>query len=110
VARDPKTKLLVLDQELIVSLVLSRCLRTDAGSTRWLVRFEEVHRPDITIVARMDEENQGIKDFYLFPSLDQLALRLRLAECNNALLDSYRFDDLGFFYSLAERISIEDVA
>jgi DNA invertase Pin-like site-specific DNA recombinase len=110
VARDPKTELLVLDQELIVSLVLSRCLRTDAGTPRWLVRFEESHRPDITVVARMDETNQAIKDYYLFPALDQLALRLRLAECNDALLDSYRFDDLGFFYSLAERISIEDAA
>ena len=42
--------------------------------------------------------------------LDQVALRLRLAECNNALLDTYRFDDLGFFYALAERVSIEEVA
>lgn len=110
VERDPETELLVLDQELIVSLVLSRCLRTDAGTPRWLVRFEESHRPDITVVARMDEANQGIKDYYLFPALDQLSLRLRLAECNNVLLDAYRFDDLEFFYSLAERISIEEVA
>lgn len=110
VERDPATELLVLDNELIVSLVLSRCLRTPAGSPRWLVRFEERHRPDITIVARMDEANQVVKDYYLFPSLDRLALRLRLAEFNSALLDVYRFDDLGFFYDLAERVSIEEVA
>jgi DNA invertase Pin-like site-specific DNA recombinase len=110
VERNPETELLVLDQELVVSLVLSRCLRTPAGSPRWLVRFEESHRPDITVVARMDETNQTIKDYYLFPALDHLALRLRLAECNNALLDAYRFDDLDFFYSLTERVSIEDVA
>lgn len=109
VQRDPETELLVLDDELIVSLVLSRCVRTESGAPRWLVRFESSHRPDITIVARMDEENQGIKDYYLFPLLDQLALRLRLAECNDALLDAYRFDELDFFYSLAERISIEEV-
>ena len=108
VQRDPETELLVLDDELVVSLVLSRCVRTDSGSPRWLVRFEESHRPDITIVARMDETNQGIKDYYLFPLLDQLALRLRLAECNNALLDAYRFDELDFFYSIAERIPIEE--
>lgn len=108
VQRDPETELLVLDDELVVSLVLSRCVRTESGSPRWLVRFEGSHRPDITIVARMDETNQGIKDYYLFPLLDQLALRLRLAECNDALLDAYRFDELDFFYSLAERISIEE--
>ncbi len=110
VERDPKTELLVLDRELVVSVVLSRCVRAAAGSTRWLVRFEESNRPDITIVARMDEANQAIKDYYLFPALDQVALRLRLAECNDAILDAYRFDDLGFFYSLAERVSIEEVA
>ena len=110
VDRNPANELLVLDRELVVSLVLSRCLRTPGGASRWLVRFEEAHRPDVTIVARMDESNHGIKDYYLFPALDQVALRLRLAECNNALLDTYRFDDLGFFYALAERVSIEDVA
>jgi DNA invertase Pin-like site-specific DNA recombinase len=110
VERNPANDLLILDRELVVSLVLSRCLQTPAGSHRWLVRFEESHRPDITIVARMDESNHSIRDYYLFPALDQAAQRLRLAECNNALLDTYRFDDLGFFYSLTERISIEDVA
>jgi hypothetical protein len=110
VDRNPTNELLVLDRELVVSLVLSRCLQTTGGANRWMVRFEESHRPDITIVARMDESNHGIKDYYLFPALDQVALRLRLSECNNALLDTYRFDDLGFFYALAERVSIEDVA
>lgn len=110
VERDPETELLTLDKELVVSLVLSRCVRTESGSPRWLVRFEESHRPDITIVVRMDETNQGIKDFYLFPSLDRLALRLRLADCNDALLDAYRFEDLEFFYSLAERVAIEEAA
>jgi hypothetical protein len=43
----------------------------------------------------MDESNHAIRDYYLFPALDQVALRLRLAECNSALLDTYRFDDLG---------------
>jgi DNA invertase Pin-like site-specific DNA recombinase len=110
VERNPANELLVLDRELVVSLVLSRCRRTPAGAPRWLVRFEESHRPDITLVARMDESNQAIKDYYLFPALDQVTLRLRLAECNHALLDTYRFDDLGFFYALAERISLANVA
>ena len=62
--------------------------------------FTASHRPDITIVARMNEANDAIKDYYLFPALDQVSLRLRLAENNTVLLDTYRFDDLGFFYAL----------
>jgi hypothetical protein len=52
VERDPANELLILDRELFVSLVLSRCLRTPAGQPRWLVRFEEAstrhhdRRPD----------------------------------------------------------------
>jgi len=110
VGRDPETEMLVLDHELTVSLVLSRCLRTPAGSTRWMARFEEVNRPDVTILARMNEANDAIKDYYLFPSIDHVANRLRLAEYNPVILDTYRFDDLGFFYAMVERISIELVA
>jgi hypothetical protein len=35
---------------------------------------------------------------------------MRLADNNHALLDSYRFDDLEFFFQMAERISVEDAA
>jgi hypothetical protein len=70
VERDPATQMLILDHELTVSLVLSRCLRTETGSSRWMLRFEESFRPDLTIAVRMDETNQAIKDYYLFPALD----------------------------------------
>ena len=110
VERDPKTELLVLDHELTVSLVLSRCLRTGAGSSRWMLRFEEGLRPDLTISVRMDETNQAIKDYYLFPAIDLTEAKLRLSENNHALLDAYRFDDLEFFFQMAERISVEDAA
>ncbi|MFT3783542.1 MAG: recombinase family protein [Nibricoccus sp.] len=110
VERDPATELLVLDHELTVSIVLSRCLRTEAGSTRWLLRFEESLRPDLTIAVRMDESNQAIKDYYLFPAIDLSVPKLRLAEDNHTLLDVYRFDDLEFFFEMAERISVEDAA
>lgn len=110
VERDPATDLLVLDRELTVSLVLSRCLRTEAGACRWMLRFEEGLRPDLTIAVRMDESNRGIKDYYLLPAIDLCESRLRLADNNHALLDSYRFDDLEFFFQMAERVSVEEAA
>lgn len=110
VARDPVTELLVLDRELTVSLVLSRCSKTERGSSRWLLRFEEGYRPDVTIAVRMDETNRAIKDYYLIPAIDLMDLRLRLSEDNHALLDAYRFDDLEFFFEMARRIRVEDAA
>ena len=110
IQRHPESELLVVDGELVVSLVLSRCLRTHTGSPRWIVRLEESNRPDITIVARMDENNKSIKDYYLFPALDCLALKLRLADCNPAMLDAFKFPDLSLFYRLNERVSVRSVA
>jgi DNA invertase Pin-like site-specific DNA recombinase len=110
VERDPETELLVLDQELTVSVVLSRCLRAETGRARWMLRFEEGLRPDLTIAVRMDETNEAIKDYYLLPAIDLTAAKLRLGENNHALLDAYRFDDLDFFFELAERIRVEDAA
>jgi hypothetical protein len=110
VERDPATEMLTLDHELTVSLVLSRCLRTATGSARWLLRFEESFRPDLTIAIRMDATNQTIKDYYLFPAIDLSKARLRLAEDNDTSFDCYRFDDLEFFFQMAERIAVEDAA
>lgn len=110
VERDPVTELLVLDRELTVSLVLSRSMRTDAGRNRWLLRFEDSLRPDLTIAVRMDEENKGIKDYYLFPALDLSDTKVRLGENNDALLDAYRFDDLEFFFAMAERVAVDAAA
>lgn len=110
VERDPATELLVLEHELTVSVVLSRSLRTETGSSRWMLRFEESLRPDLTIAVRMDETNKAIKDYYLFPALDLNAANLRLTENNHALLDAYRFDDLEFLFQMMERISVEEAA
>lgn len=110
VVRDPSTELLVLDQELTVSVVLARCVRTESGARRWMLRFEERLQPDLTIAVRMDDTNQAIKDYYLFPALDLEVAQLRLAENNHVLLDAYRFDDLAFFFAMAERIPVEGAA
>ena len=110
VDRDPDTELLILDHELTVSLVLSRCLRTETGIRRWLLRFDESLCPDLTIAVRMDETNEAIKDYYLLPALDRIQPRVRLFENNHAALDSYRFEDLEFFFQMAERIAVEEAA
>jgi DNA invertase Pin-like site-specific DNA recombinase len=110
VERDPASELLILGGELSVSVVLSRALRKDSGTTRWLLRFEHGLQPDLTIAIRMDEQNRGIKDYYLFPRLDVFERELRVAECNHDLIDAYRFPSLDFFYEIAERVSVEEAA
>src|SRR3546814_8777189 len=69
-----------INDEFTASLVISRCHISPAGGLRWKVRFDSGLRPSITIVARMQEDNAAIHDYYLLPWLDVGATpNLRLA-------------------------------
>jgi hypothetical protein len=102
--------LLVVNEELIVSIVLCRHQQTGAGSARWVIRLDDGLRPDITIAVRLDETNSGIRDYYLLPALDMTWGKLRLAEENGVYLDTYRFDALDYFYGMADRSRFEEAA
>jgi hypothetical protein len=107
---DEKTGLLHLNQELRVSIVLCRHIATDAGASRWLVRLDEGLKPDITIAARMDATNEGIRDYYLLPGIDMTWENLRLAEENGVYLDAYRFGTLDYFFGMAKRVKLQEAA
>ena len=104
VEQDSATGLLLVNREILVSLVLSRCMQTAGGRRRWTIRLEHGHRPDVTIAVRMDAANEGVHDYYVLPSIDMCFEKLRLAEDNGAYLDGYRQPDLSLFYEVAERV------
>lgn len=108
---DPVTDLLHINDEFTASLVISRCHISPAGGLRWKVRFDSGLRPSITIVARMQEDNAAILDYYLLPWLDVGATpNLRLAPENGILLDAYRFDTLEAFFDLTRRVPLKVAA
>jgi len=84
-------------------MVLSRCRQTKAGSFRWLINIEQAVAPDITILVRMDAQNESASDYYLLPIMDISTPRLMLCESNGAHLDTYHFDSLEYFTTLAKR-------
>lgn len=110
VNRDPETDLVEVNDEYTASIVLSRCNQTAAGATRWIIRLDEGLAPDITIVVRMNSMNEAAMDYYLLPRIDLGNGRIRLAEANGVRLDTYRFDNLGFFFEMAARARIEVAA
>jgi hypothetical protein len=105
---DAPTQLLRVNDELRVSLVLSRHTTTLAGSSRWIIRLDAGLKPDITVAVRMDETNEGIRDYYLLPAVDMTWEHLRVAEDNGIYLDAYRYDDLEYFFGMAERIKLQE--
>lgn len=110
VQQDAATELLSINDELTVSLVICRCTTTSTGASRWNIRLDRGHAPDITIAVRMDTTNSEALDYYLLPALDMENPKLRLAENNGFALDAYRFDDLEPFFRLAEHVPIREAA
>jgi len=106
VERDKRTDLLTINDEFSASIVVARCWQTPAGSLRWLIRFDLGLSPDITVALRMDAANSVPMDYYLLPLIDLEIERLRLAEYNGAYLDTYRFDNLDFFFGMTERATM----
>ena len=107
---DKDSKLVFVNGELRVSIVLCRHTTTAAGSSRWRVRLDASLKPDITIAVRMNATNEGIRDYYLLPGLDMTWENLRMAEENGRHLDAYRFETLDYFFGMAERIKIQEAA
>jgi hypothetical protein len=101
-----KTDLLTINGEFSTSIVLSRCRQTKAGSLQWIIRLDSGLEPDITVVVRMNVSNESPLDYYLLPLIDFTIEKLRLAEENHAIFDTYRFDDLNFFFGMAEQVKV----
>ncbi|MDX1928487.1 MAG: recombinase family protein, partial [Pirellulaceae bacterium] len=110
VTQDSDSDLLLINGEYSASMVLSRCRQTKAGSFRWLVNIEQAVAPDITILVRMDAQNESASDYYLLPIMDISTPRLMLCDSNGAHLDTYQFDSLEYFTTLAKRQRIEVAA
>jgi DNA invertase Pin-like site-specific DNA recombinase len=107
--RDPKTDLLHLNQELIVSLVLARCQSLPNGLQRWRIRFDPAgYAPDITLAIRLDALNESELDYYLLPILGFGESALQLTAQNAGEFECFRFDSLSLFYELGRRTRVRD--
>ncbi|WP_258524890.1 recombinase family protein [Serratia quinivorans] len=100
-------KILVVNNYLKLSLILSRCRKTQCGNLRWIVKFDRSLNPDISIVVRMDSTNSTPVDYYILPSLDFLEQELRIRENNSMFLELYRFSDLNLFLDMLSTYSTE---
>ena len=104
---DPETFLLELNDNLLLSIIISRCFTTRTGTRRWKIRFDSGLHPDITIAARMDTCNKSIHDYYILPALEFSHGQIKLSEENTGFLDSFRTDTLDYLFSLSFNISLD---
>ncbi len=96
--------LLSVNDELSLSVTIARCQESIGGRLRWRFGFDTSLVPDVTVAVRMAADNVRPLDYFLFPGLDLVGGRLRLAEENGLSIDAYRFDDLEELFELTARI------
>ncbi|WP_341772826.1 recombinase family protein [Burkholderia pseudomallei] len=109
VARDAASGLLWVNEEFKVSLALSRCRPTGAGSNRWIIRFDNALRPDITVAVRMEIDAKSIRDYFLLPAIDISSDVVRLGDYNDFGFEAYRYDNLDMLCHLARRVPLKGV-
>jgi DNA invertase Pin-like site-specific DNA recombinase len=104
---DPESSLLELNNNLFISIVISRCFTTSTGTRRWKIRFDSGLHPDITVAVRMNTHNEAIHDYYIMPALEFSHDPIRLSENNVGLLDSFRTDTLDYLLNLSINIPLD---
>jgi DNA invertase Pin-like site-specific DNA recombinase len=107
---DPVSQLLSINGEFTASIVMARSFETSTGALRWRIQFDTGLIPDVTIAVRLDRSNERPLDYYILPSIDMNASRIRMAEDNALSLDAYRFETLTFFYSMAAQTPFWEAA
>lgn len=101
--------MLYINDEIIISVILTKCAHMKSGKLRWKVRFDNQLKADIIIVIRMDAQNESPLDFYIIPQIDNVFSKIVMSEKNNLLLDLYRFDNLDKFLKIINRIKVREL-
>lgn len=108
VVREPDSALLNVNDEIVVNLVLARCQPNRDGHLMWRVRYDpRDSQADVTLAVRLDPQNRAELDYYVLPWLDLPKQDLKLDQRSGLTLEAFRFEDLSFFYGMAERVRFQ---
>ena len=109
VSRGRRAGLFIVEEEYSLSLTLVRCRKTKDSGIRWFVQSRSDLDADITVVARLNEANDSILDYFLLPAGTIKGSYLMLTANNPLHLEIFRFDNLDFLGELVSRTRMADV-
>lgn len=101
--------MLYINDELLISVLITKCTPMKSGKLRWKVRFDNSQKADITIVIRMDSQNISPLDFYIIPKIENEYSKMCMTETNNIRLDLYRFDNLDKILQIITRMKVREL-
>ena len=109
VAAGPREGAVLVNDELVVEILLSRCRESRSGTRRWSVAFDRTDA-DVSLVVRMQPGERTALDYYLFPARDVGSPRVSLGARNEVGLDAYRYETLDPLIDLVRRVPLTEVA
>ena len=101
--------MLYINDELLISVLITKCTPMKSGKLRWKVRFDNSQKADITIVIRMNSQNISPLDFYIIPKIENEYNKMCMTETNNIRLDLYRFDNLDKLLQIITRMKVREL-
>ena len=101
--------MLYINDELLISVLITKCIHMKSGKLRWKVRFDNSQKADITIVIRMDSQNISPLDFYIIPKIENEYSKMCMTETNNIRLDLFRFDNLDKLLQIITRKKVREL-
>ena len=101
---------IVINGEVRIVVIISPCKATNKGYASWLLKLERSRNADFSLCIRLHPDNKNKKDYYIFSKHDFEVVDGRLYEDNGLILDSFRSDNLTWFYKIFTRKEIfEDI-
>lgn len=101
------SNLFIINEELKLSVIMSRSKKLST-KTRWKIRLDRKYKYDICIVIRLNSDNNGVKDYYIFPSIEFVEGELTFSEINPYQIEFYRCDSLELFMKLIKREEVSN--
>lgn len=88
----------------IISVLVSRSVRVWKDTVRWIVDPVEHERDYVTLLARLDVENQYFLDFHVLPNVDR-SRRLQIAQDDEWLLRGLPLNDIRNLLRVVQQVS-----
>ena len=93
-----------MDGYLPISVLLCRTVRTPLGNIRWQLVPAEMERENVTLLCRLNAENDGFHSLYVLSSIGRPS-HCRLRENDPWLSLGVRLENLEQFYDATKRIA-----
>lgn len=105
---DRETRAVRVNGDFSFRLTVIRCLKSPEGRVRWWLPKRPSSGCDITIIARMNDDNTRILDYFLFPANEHPRKKLLVTSEVSVLLNVYRFETLEHVCRICRRKRVGD--